>query len=343
LFENGSTKPRAVGVEFRRDGSELLKKEVQLSDSGEVILCSGAIHSPHLLLMSGIGSRKQLEEFGIDVVKDLSGVGQNLQDHPAVLSAFKLKPEFGHLPATNIFKKDGKIKRSVLLKYALFKTGPLTTTLCDRGAFLKVGETEQANIQFRFNAGYALDPDGVSSYVKFGEVIEKGGSWPPGITLQVIACRPLSRGSVSLASPDPYEAPKIDIGYLTDSEGVDMQTLREGLRVNRKLADTSIMAGFLTEEGFPGKSVQSDDDLDDYIRRTVHSANAVVGSCRMGRNEFDGSVVNPELKVHGIDGLRVIDASIIPRIPGGQTGAATVMIAEKGAHMIIHDMSATDC
>ena len=227
LFDDADPK-RAVGVEYRRTGSEVLKKEIHVAPGGEVILCAGAIHSPHLLLLSGVGPKEQLLSHGIDVVHDLPGVGVNLQDHPAALSAYFLKPEYEDMAVTSIFGGDGKVKWQVMVEYGLFKTGPLCTTSCDHGAFIKTAGHDQPNIQLRFNAGYALDPDGVGSFIKFGEILANGGTWPGGITLQVVACRPSSRGTVSLASNDPLADPAVDIGYFTDAEGKDLKSIREG-------------------------------------------------------------------------------------------------------------------
>ena len=230
LFDKGTMRQRAVGVEYRQTGAELLKREALLAPNGEIILCGGAIHSPHLLLLSGIGPKDEILKHGIELIKDIPGVGRSLQDHPAVLSAYTLRPQYADMAVTNVFGKDGKIRRSVLLQYALLKKGPLCTTSCDHGAFMTTPGHDQPNIQLRFNAGYALDPDGVGSFIKFGKILEKGGTWPGGITSQVVACRPLSRGRVRLASDDPLDDPAVDIGFLTDPDGQDLQTLREGLR-----------------------------------------------------------------------------------------------------------------
>ena len=228
LFDTGPMRQKAVGVEYRQTGAELLKREALLAPNGEVILCSGAIHSPHLLLLSGVGPKDDILKHGIELIKDIPGVGRNLQDHPAVLSAYTLKSQYEDMAVTNVFGKDGKIRRSVLLQYAFLKRGPLCTTSCDHGAFVTTPGHDQPDIQLRFNAGYALDPDGVGSFIKFGKILEGGGRWPGGITSQVVACRPLSRGMVHLASDNPLDDPAVDIGLLTDPDGKDLQSLREG-------------------------------------------------------------------------------------------------------------------
>lgn len=336
LFEKGAGSTKAVGVEYAMGGVGGTKDSAELAPGGEVLLCAGSVHSPSILMHSGIGSSSELEPLGIDVVEDLEGVGKNLQDHPACLSAFKMKPKFKSWTVTDaIYNSKGGIRKRVLLNYLLFKKGPLTTSGCDRGAFVSTTGSGQPDLQIRFAPGFALDPDGVSSYVRFGELLEKGEEWPPGVTFQILACRPKSRGSIGLESDDPFSSPKINIGYLTDPEGKDIEVLRKGVRLSRQLAATETMSQCVESEGHPGADKESDEDLTGYIMDTIHSANAVVGTCRMGMEEGDGSVVDPDLKVHGVDGLRVIDASVFPTIPGGQTGAPVVMMADRVASKLL--------
>lgn len=185
----------------------------------------------------------------------------------------------------------------------------------------------------RFVPACALDPDGVSSYALFGELKKKKLQWPAGITIQLLACRPHSRGSVSIRSNDPNDRPQVNINYF--EREADMKTLIEGVRLARKLAEAEPLAQYLTAECFPGLEKTEDAQLEEFVRRTVHSGNALVGTCRMGASPADGSVVSSQdFKVHGVQGLRVVDASLIPVIPGGQTGAATVMIAERAAAVV---------
>ncbi|GMH38701.1 hypothetical protein BSKO_06585 [Bryopsis sp. KO-2023] len=330
VFEEGAGGTKAVGVEYALGGIDGAKESASLAPGGEVLMCAGAIHSPSILMLSGIGPKSTLENLDIPVVADLEGVGQNLQDHPACLSAFKLKPQYESWCVTDhVYNNHGGIRKRALLNYLLFKRGPLATTGCDRGAFVSTTGSGQPDLQMRFTAGFALDPDGVSAYVRFGELLEQGEKWPGGVTFQNIACRPKSKGSVTLSSDDPFASPKINIGYLTDPEGEDARVLREGLKLSRKMASSEAWGKYLEEERFPGADKASDEALDQYVRDTLHSANAVVGSCRMGVEKGDGSVVDPELKVHGIEGLRVVDASVIPVIPGGQTGAPVIMLADR--------------
>jgi choline dehydrogenase-like flavoprotein len=161
----------------------------------------------------------------------------------------------------------------------------------------------------------------------------KAAKWPQGITFQILACRPKSRGSVRLNSASITDKPVIDLGYLTDSAGADARSLREGLRISRKLASTSAWSSILAGEAHPGPSKTSDEQLDDFIGKTIHSGNALTGTCALGP-KGTGVVSPTDLSVYGVRGLRVVDSSVIPMIPGGQTGAPTVMIAERAAAML---------
>ena len=196
------------------------------------------------------------------------------------------------------------------------------------------------DLQIRFVPGMALDPDGVSTYVRFAKFQEQGMKWTSGVTFQLIACRPKARGRVALASDDPFCPPHVETGYLTDAQGADLETLSDGLALARRLASTGAFAEYLDKELFPGADVSdSAADIEGYIRRTVHSSNAIVGTCRMGDSggPDKGDVVDSALRVYGTQGLRVVDASIMPIIPGGQTGAPTIMIAERAADMLLRE------
>lgn len=177
-------------------------------------------------------------------------------------------------------------------------------------------------------AARGQDPDGVRSYIQIGD---KGHS-KSGLTVQVVNCRAKSQGKVSLASKDPFKKPRIECRYL--SNAADLQSLRSGLRLARTIVQQPAFRDVLGPEVFPGPDVQSDADLDAYIRESLHTANALVGTCRMGRPDDKGAVVDPTLRVIGAQNLRVVDASVMPSIPGGQTGASTTMIAERAADLI---------
>ncbi|CAL5223510.1 g6037 [Coccomyxa viridis] len=322
------------GVTFQQAGPDGSKLQAELAVNGEVIMCAGSIHTPQIMQLSGLGPADQLRDMGIDVKADLPGVGQNMIDHPACLTAFYLKEEAGPISITDeLLHSSGRIRVRAMMKYLLFKKGPLTSTGCDHGAFVSTTGQSEPDLQIRFVPGLALDPDGIGSYAAFGKL--KDQKWPSGTTFQLLAVRPKSRGHVALRSDDPYDAPKLDIGYLTDSEGADLATLRSGIKLTREICQQPALAGVTKSELHPGADKQSDSDIDAYIRDTVHSGNANVGTCKMGATAANNAVVDPELRVFGVRGLRIADASVIPVVPGGQTGAAVVMVAERAAEILL--------
>ena len=186
----------------------------------------------------------------------------------------------------------------------------------------------------RFIAARAMSADGISTLEKMGA----GEKMASGYTTQIIAIRPNSAGRVRLRSADPMDKPVVENLHLS-SEG-DVATLREGIKLGRKLCTAPAFDGYRTEEVYPSQAVQSDDEIDSYIRSTVHSANALTGSCRMGQDADPNAVLDPEMRVRGIGSLRVIDASAMPHIIGGQTCAPTIMMAEKGADMVLRQRAA---
>lgn len=308
-------------------------------------MAAGAVHTPHVLMLSGLGDAAALRDAGIKCEVSLPGLGKNLQDHPACLSAFTLKPSAGAISITDhLLTKSGRLRAGAVLNYALRRRGPLTSTGCDHGAFVSTGARSSAgdlgeavpDLQVRLAPGLALNPDGIGSYVDFGRLSAQGKKWPSGLTFQLLAVRPRSRGSISLRSSDPWDAPLFDPAFLSDDGGADAATLRNGLRLSRELAAAPALAALLEEEMHPGAAATSDDELDAYIRLTLHSGNAVVGSARMGdQGPQAGDVVDAAtLKVHGVSGLRIADASVLPAIPGGQTGAPVVVVAERAAALL---------
>lgn len=338
-------KKKAVGVEYIAEDISPMREiaTAELSTNGEVIMASGSIHTPHILQMSGVGDEKTLREFGIENVANIPGVGQNLQDQPAVLIANPLKPEFdGKSLSDHIYNPRGSIRKRAILQWILFGKGALTSTGCDRGAMVRTdaARNNAPDLQIRFVPGMALDPDGVSTYTRFGKFQKEGRKWPSGVTFQLVAARAEGKGYVSLKSSDPFDSPSINSGYLTDPDGRDLATLKNGIDIARQLVSTESMSSVLDGELFPGEDISSPTAVEEYIRRTIHSSNALVGTCRMGTSAENGDVVDSELKIFGLSGIRVVDASIIPKIPGGQTGAPTVMIAEKAADMIVRGVSA---
>lgn len=315
----------ASGVDVQIDGKNHV---VQLAPGGEVILTGGAINSPQLLMLSGIGPARDLKALGIDVVSDVPGVGQNLQDHPAAVVSYECSKGNEGVSVTSAIRVKGTTMPNpkVLLQWLLRKSGPLTSTGCDHGGMFKTDPTAaEPDLQMRFLAARALSPDGMTTFTKFRENV-----LPDGFSFQSIAVRPLSKGRVTLRSTDPLDNPIIEANYLHDQKDVDV--LREGLRLSRSIASSPAFDKYRGEEIYPGKHIQTDAELDDYIRKTLHTSNALVGTCKMGAG-YD-AVVDANLRVKGFRNLRVADASIMPKIPGGQTSAPTVMIAEKAADII---------
>lgn len=293
---------------------------------GEVILTGGALASPQILMCSGVGPAKHLQAHGIHVVKDNPYVGENLQDHPAVVVSFRT-PVKG-VSVTSKLRLFGMTNPIPVLQWLIFKTGMMTSTGCDHGAFVATtNEVKQPDLQIRFIAALALGPDGMATYTKW----KTTKSHDDGYTFQCVAIRAKSKGRIRLASSNSHVKPMVDGGYLSNPD--DVRTLREGIKLGRQLGNRPEWSEFLGQEVYPGPAVLTDAEIDDYIKNTVHTANALTGTCKMGID--DDCVVGPDLKVIGVNGLRVADSSVIPFIPGGQTGTPTVMIAERAAKMIL--------
>lgn len=322
-FDNTKT---TTGVSYDLMGDDTCTKfNAHLKKNGEVILCGGAIASPQILMCSGIGPADHLRSHGIPVVSDLSGVGENLQDHPAAVVSFS-SPKKG-VSVTSKLRLFGGTNPFPVLKWVLFKTGLLTSTGCDHGAFVKTDPSlSQTDLQVRFLAAKALGPDGMTTFIQFRNTKKL----QDGYSFQGIAIRAKSRGRVRLASSNTHVRPIIDGGYLSNPE--DIVTLRNGIKLGRELGQRAEWGEYKGSEVYPGTDVQTDEEIDEYIKNSVHTANALTGTCKIG-TDID-SVVGPDLCVRGVAGLRVIDSSIIPCIPGGQTATPTVMIAERGAAFI---------
>jgi len=319
-------KSKAVGVEFMgKDGVVYQVKTT--GEGGEVLLAGGVINSPQLLMLSGIGPKEDLKKVGIDAKVDRPGVGANLQDHPAVVVAHEITQPLGI--SDDLFMLKSKMpKPQHVLQWALFGTGPLTSPGCDHGAFLKTQPgLKEPDVQFRFVPARGSDPDGVRSYMTAGTTGPQAG-----LSIQVVNVRAQSKGRLSLASKDPLKKPRIETMYLSAPE--DLESLRNGMKIARQVTKQAAFADVLGPEVFPGIGVQSDEDLDAYIRESLHTANALVGTCKMGSSEDRNAVVDPDCRVIGAMNLRVVDASVMPSIPGGQTGSSTTMIAERAADLI---------
>jgi choline dehydrogenase-like flavoprotein len=279
----------------------------------EIILTSGTVGSPKLLMLSGIGPADHLKSSGIKPIHDLKGVGSNLQDH---LDLFVISECTGD----HTYDKYSKPLWSILagLQYLLFKNGPVASSLFETGGFWYADENARsADIQFHM---------GLGSGIEAGVLKPKNA----GVTLNTAYMRPRSRGTVRLASSDPKASPLIDPNYWADP--YDREMSLKGLRLARKIMKQSAFKPYVLREIIPGPDVISDAELAAYACANGKTDHHPVGTCKMGNDE--DAVVTPDLKLRGIDGLRVCDASIMPRITTGNTNAPTIMIAEKAADFI---------
>ena len=300
---------RAVGVEFSRGGPG---SNVERADAArEVILSAGAVGSPHLLQLSGVGDPEHLGRIGVPVVHALPGVGRNMQDHYVVRITY---PVIGAQTANE--RSRGLPLAAEGLRYLVTGKGMLTYSASLVAASVKVlEESATPDVQCSFAPG---------SFVG-GQVgqLERD----PGITAGMWQMRPLSRGYVEAKTGRPGDAPAINPRYL--SEDTDRRAVVGGLRFVRRFFEAPALKQFVGEEALPGKHVQSDDELLDYGRRNGNTVYHATCTCMMGTHAM--SVVDSELRVHGIEGLRVIDASVMPAVTSTNTNAPTIMIAEKGA------------
>jgi choline dehydrogenase-like flavoprotein len=282
----------------------------------EVILSAGALASPQLLMVSGIGPAGHLEEVGVPVRHDLPGVGQNLQDHPFCVTTFEV---------TDGSLLDAESPRS-LLEYAVRRSGPLSSSIAEAFAFVRTRPgLPAADIQFHFAPAYFVD-HGFDSFDGHA------------ITIGPVLVSPRSRGELRLRHADPRAKPKITTGALTDPE--DMAAMVAGVKIARQIAAAEPLRSKVVREIYPGPGVSDDSDIEADVRRRVELIYHPVGTCRIGALR-DGGVVDPELRVHGLEGLRVIDASVMPLIPRGNTNAPTIMVAERGADLVLGKVSAS--
>jgi choline dehydrogenase len=303
LIENG----RASGVAFVQEGAER-----QVRATSEVILAGGTVNSPQVLLLSGIGPADQLSRLGIPAMHNLPGVGANLQDHPMV--------SVGYL-CTQQVSLDGAETFANLLRYLFLKKGPLTSNVAEAGLFTRSRDgLKVSDIQLLFGPAY---------YRGHGLVRRKEHCFGFGPTL----IAPESRGSISLRSANPLEAPAIRVNYL--STDTDMRTMIEGVKLSRRIAHTRAFDPYRGQEIHPGASTTTDADIAEFLRNEVETLYHPVGTCKMGTDML--AVVDARLRVRGIEHLRVVDASVMPTVPTGNTNAPTVMIAEKAADMIRQD------
>lgn len=305
---------RCVGVAYRQGGTERTVRAGR-----EVIVSTGAIGSPHLLQVSGIGPARHLKSIGVEVVADLPGVGENLSDHYACTLARKT----AGLLTLNDFIGSWRLVPAAL-QWLLLASGPLTFGSTTATIFARSRPGAPVpDLQFLFMPGI-LPRNSASARELVGIDSVKG------IRFSISAAKPGSRGRVRAVSPDIAVHPSIASGYLTDAD--DLEVLKRGLRLGRRIFSRPALAPYVAEEVFPGEAVRSDADMERYIRETGHTAYHPAGTCRMGRDRR--SVVDPELRVHGIDGLRVADASVMPTVTTGNINAPTTMIGEKASALL---------
>ena len=305
---------RAVGIEYRHGGKLAVARAER-----EVILAGGVINTPQLLMLSGVGQPEELAEHDIALRLALPGVGKNLQDHVSAVLLYQRK-------------EPGPFHRMMRL---------------DRIA-LELGKA------YLFGSGFAADvPGGITAFLRSGPEVALPdiqllftaaplGAWPylapfkqpfnDGFACRVVMIQPESRGHLRLASSDPGEAIRIHQNFLA-TDG-DWRSLRRGIKIAREVAAQAAMAGFIDKETAPGSAKISDEDIDDHIRNTSITVHHPLGTCRMGPESDEMAVVDPELRVRGAEGLRVVDASVMPDLPRGNINAAVVMITEKAADLI---------
>jgi choline dehydrogenase-like flavoprotein len=311
LFEG----KRAVGVEYRK-GAELK----QIRARREVIVSSGAFQTPQLLMLSGVGNSAALAKHGIESVHHLPGVGQNLQDHPDFIFAYTSDDpnctgiSFGGI--ARIFRAIGQYRRE--------RRGPMTSNFAECGGFLKTRpELGVPDIQLHFGMAM-VDDHGRKRH------------WGSGFSCHVCLLRPKSRGSVTLKNADPMQPPSIDPNFLGEVD--DLEAMVAGFKTTRRLMETPALRALQKKDMFTS-GIATDDDIRAVLRARVDTVYHPVGTCKMGASD-PMAVVDANLKVHGLEGLRVVDASIMPTLIGGNTNAPTIMIGEKAADMIRAEMRA---
>jgi choline dehydrogenase len=304
LLEGG----RALGVAYRLHDEEV--EEEALADR-EVVLCAGAVGSPHTLQLSGIGPRAHLEAVGIDVAHESPGVGANLLDHLA--NGLFVKTRGVETLATAESLRN-------LVNWAIRGRGPLTSNLGEAVAFVRTKANLPAPDLELLLAPVLFEDEGLTQPTEHG------------LTLAVVLLRPRSVGTVTIRSADPEVLPAVDPRYLSDPGGEDMATLLYGLRLARRLLAQEPLASFVERELQPGEHARSDDDLRAHVRALSQTLYHPAGTCRMGSDAT--AVVDTQLRVRGVERLRVADASVMPTLPGGHTNWPTVMIAERAAELL---------
>jgi choline dehydrogenase len=305
LIENN----RAVGVECLSPTQGLERHHAAC----EVLLCAGAFNSPQLLMLSGVGPAAQLNRLGIEVRFDLPGVGENLQDHLASHTRWTTKVNYS-------FSAQSQAERAAAAsEWETRRSGPLTSNFLEAGCFLNVDEDDAfPNLQHVFRPMLVPDyPEGPRP--------ERHG-----LTVSSYVARPRTVGRITLATAHPLDKPVIDPDYLDDP--YDVGAMLAGIRWNRRILAANAFADVLSEELTPGSGAQTDEDVTEYLRKSVSTVWHPSGTCKMGTDDM--AVVDPSLRVRGLESLRVVDASIMPTIVSGNLNAPTMMIAEKASDLI---------
>jgi choline dehydrogenase len=299
---------KAVGVRYERNG-----KIVDVVANKDVVLSAGPVGSPHILQLSGIGPKAVLEDAGIELIHDLPGVGENLQDHLEFYFQFKCKQ-----PITLNGKLDWWSKLQIGVRWILTKKGLGSTNHFESCGFIRSKPSvEWPDIQYHFLPA-AMRYDGKEAFAGHGFQVHVGHN------------KPKSRGFIKALSSDPKAHPQIRFNYLEHEE--DREGFRACVRLTRDIINQSALDKYRGEEIQPGIGIQSDDEIDTFVRQFVESAYHPSCSCKMGTDAL--SVVDPQTRVHGIEGLRVVDSSIFPTIPNGNLNAPTIMVAERAADII---------
>lgn len=309
---------RVVGVKYQQNGTE---HSVQLdNDFGEVLLSAGAIHSPQILQLSGVGPRKLLEQHGIPVIADLPGVGENLQDHLQVRLSYECSRPITTNDALNSWLGQAKMG----LQWLLYKQGPLAVGINQGGCFMRALPEEASTPDIQFHVA-TLSAD------------MAGGKVHPysGFTLSICQLRPESRGHIRIRSADPLEPPEMQPNYL--STDLDRRTVVAGMRAARRIAQSNAMSPYVKREVKPGADAQTDEELLEFARNNGATIFHPSGTCKMGPATDPYAVVDERLRVRGISALRIIDASAMPLLVSGNTNAPIVMMAEKAVAMILED------
>lgn len=302
---------RAVGVEIVKGGGTVIERAER-----EVIVTAGAIGSPKLLMLSGIGPAEHLKSHGIRPIVDLPGVGRNLHDHLDVFMMYNVR----NVDSYDVYKKTAR-KIMPAIEYALFRSGPVSGTIVEGGAFCWTDPKLSApDLQYHFLPGTGVEEVNDTAETVTGN----------GCTLNGYFMHPRARGSVTLKSADPRVAPSIDPNFLDDP--YDLERSIDCVKVGQEIMAQPAMAKFVTNEFMPGARVKTHAEYEEYVRKCARSGYHPVGTCKMGQDEM--AVVDPKLKVYGVDGLRVTDSSIMPRLVSGNTNAPSIMIGERASDFI---------